>query len=202
MTQQAYGRIENGKIVEYPVYENHIKRRGHPMDWYVPVVALEVPTYDARIQSIQETLTITGKYIVASYSVVSLSVDAILDKLYYPNGRFNPTNPAEQVEPATVTIASVDPVVLNHVVEQVSSAVGKDLDAFVATRNYDDMRSCATYLNSSIATFAAEAATAVGLRDTTYTNLYTYLAEVQAGTKPVPQNLAEIKANLPVLAWS
>lgn len=201
MDQQVYARIVEGKIVEYPVYEIHIKNRAHPMNWYTPVVYLERPSFDDRYESIQEKLQITGNFVVASYEVTQMSVNSILNRLFYPNGMHNPMNPVEAVEPEAVTIATIDPFLMNKVAEKVSAEIGVALDEFAHTRNYDDVKSCATYVNSANPQFKAEAERIISLRDQTYTALYTYLSDVTTAVLPLPKSFADIQAHLPTLAW-
>lgn len=75
------------------------------------------------------------------------------------------------------------------------------LDAFARTRNYDGILSAATYATSGVAKFALEGQHCVTARDATWATLYTVLAEVQAGTRPVPTGFADIEPLLPPLDW-
>lgn len=203
MENIVYARLKDGKIAEYPVFAIHIKNRAHPLDWYTPVIYLEKPEYDKRYQSLKEELQITGNYVIASYNIKPLSVNTMLNNLFYPNGRINITNPGEQVEPEEISIADVDQDLFAKIVERVSFEVGQSLDTFVVTRGYDDVKSCASYVNSSNPQFQAEATRTIALRDQTYTNLYTYLDTLISGTNPLPKSFNEIKvtANLPELTW-
>lgn len=75
------------------------------------------------------------------------------------------------------------------------------LDDFARTRNYDGILSAATYAASGVLMFAGEGQYAVSARDQTWATLYTILAEVQAGTRPMPTSFDDIEPLLPVLAW-
>lgn len=81
------------------------------------------------------------------------------------------------------------------------SATQQRLDAFARTRNYDGILSACTYATSAVPKFAAEGQYAVQARDATWATLYTILAEVEAGTRPVPSGYADIEPDLPALAW-
>jgi hypothetical protein len=81
------------------------------------------------------------------------------------------------------------------------AAVQDRLDAFARTRGYDSILSAATYAGDSIPQFAAEGQRAAELRGQTWAALYAMLAEVHAGTRPVPAGYAEIEGELPVLEW-
>ena len=75
------------------------------------------------------------------------------------------------------------------------------LDAFAKTRNYDGILSAASYAVSSNVQFAAEGRYCADARDATWAALYTIMAEVQGGTRPMPTGYADIEADLPALGW-
>jgi hypothetical protein len=75
------------------------------------------------------------------------------------------------------------------------------LDTFARTRNYDGILSACTYATSSVPKFQAEGQYCVDARDNTWATLYTLLAEVEAGTRPIPTGYAEIEPLLPTLVW-
>lgn len=75
------------------------------------------------------------------------------------------------------------------------------LDDFAKTRNYDNILSACTYATSSIPKFLQEGQSAVNARDTTWSALYTILAEVESGSKPMPKGFTDIEPFLPVLEW-
>lgn len=82
-----------------------------------------------------------------------------------------------------------------------SSAIQQRLDAFARQRSYDGILSACTYVMSGLAKFKAEAQACVNLRDATWSAAYAILAEVQAGTRPMPTSIADIEADLPALTW-
>lgn len=75
------------------------------------------------------------------------------------------------------------------------------LDAFARTRNYDSCLSACSYATSAVAKFAAEGQYCATQRDASWETLYEILAEVQAGTRPLPASFEEIEPLLPVLVW-
>lgn len=81
------------------------------------------------------------------------------------------------------------------------AAIQQRLDDFARTRNYDGILSACTYATSTVPKFAAEGQACVDLRDATWSAAYAILAEVQAGTRPMPASLADIEADLPALGW-
>jgi len=87
-----------------------------------------------------------------------------------------------------------------QIIAQYTAGVQKRLDDFARTRNYDGILSAATYATSLIPKFKAEGQYAVEARDSTWAAAYALLAEVEAGTRPMP-TLEEVFAALPELVW-
>lgn len=85
--------------------------------------------------------------------------------------------------------------------KSVVDATQARLDAFAQTRSYDGILSACTYAASTVAKFQAEGAYCVQARDATWAALYDVLAQVQAGTRPMPAGYAEIGPELPALVW-
>lgn len=92
------------------------------------------------------------------------------------------------------------PPTQEQIIAQYASAVQQRLDDFAKTRGYDGILSAATYATSLIAKFAAEGQCAVAARDATWAKCGQILAEVQAGTRPLP-TLVELVSELPLLEW-
>lgn len=84
---------------------------------------------------------------------------------------------------------------------EIVSRTQQRLDVFAQTRNYDDILSAASYVASTNPVFAAEGQRAVDLRDGTWSALYSILAEVQGGLRPVPSSFSDIEPELPILSW-
>ena len=79
--------------------------------------------------------------------------------------------------------------------------VQKRLDAFALTHDFASILSAVSYADSSVSAYAADGKAARDQRDATWLVLDAYMAEVVAGTKPVPKDYAEVAPSLPVLAW-
>lgn len=87
------------------------------------------------------------------------------------------------------------------IMREVQEKTQKRLDNFAQTRNYAGMLSLCTYATSTSEKFKAEGQYGVEARDQTWSKLYEILAEVEAGTRPVPTGYAEVEPELPPLAW-
>jgi hypothetical protein len=84
---------------------------------------------------------------------------------------------------------------------QFEAAIQQRLDEFARTRGYSGILSACTYATSTVPRFAAEGQHCVNLRDVTWSAAYQLLDEVLSGVRPVPQSIADIEQDLPVLAW-
>jgi hypothetical protein len=75
------------------------------------------------------------------------------------------------------------------------------LDAFAQTRHYDDIKSASDYAGCSVPRFDVEGTYCRDARAETWAKLYDMLAEVQAGTRPMPAGFADVEPELPPLVW-
>lgn len=92
------------------------------------------------------------------------------------------------------------PPTAEQIMAQYDAAVQQRLDDFAKTRNYTNILSAATYATSTVPKFKSEGQYAVDVRDATWAKCYEVLAEVEAGSRPMP-TLDELLAELPVLTW-
>lgn len=146
-----------------------------PPEGYAVLFQYPQPIYDAITEFVQEVtpVKINDKW-YQTWEVVTLDADTIL---------------ANQ---ATGSVVLQQTIV---------DATQKHLDTFAKTRNYDSILSACTYATSAIPKFQSEGQYCVNSRDATWSKLYSILAEVQAGTRPMPQNYSEIEPELPQLTW-
>ena len=95
----------------------------------------------------------------------------------------------------------VGPSQMQRLQTEITDKTQARLDDFAKTRNYDGILSACTYATSGVPTFASDGQYAVTARDNTWATLYTVMAEVQAGTRPIPSGFADVEALLPILTW-
>ena len=84
---------------------------------------------------------------------------------------------------------------------EIVTSTQRRLDDFSKTRNYDSILSACTYAADLNPKFAAEGQYCVDARGATWTKLLEMLAEVEAGTRPMPSGYADVEGELPMLAW-
>lgn len=90
---------------------------------------------------------------------------------------------------------------LEQLKNSIVQATQERLDNFAKTRNYDGIMSCCTYSTSSNLKFQTEGQYCMQQRDQTWATLYQILAEVESGTRPIPQDYSDIESQLPTLVW-
>lgn len=178
----AYINIETQA---YPVSEQEIRAQFpntsfptpfNPPEGFAPVLESPIPTYDAITQGYREVTPAQdtlGNW-MRTYEVYDLDPEQAA------------ANQGEHVKRVT-----------DGIVQQTQAR----LDDFANTRNYDGILSLATYATSTNAKFQAEGQYGVTARDATWAKLYEIMAEVEAGTRPMPAGYADIEPKLPTLEW-
>lgn len=92
--------------------------------------------------------------------------------------------PPSQVDPATLF----------------ASAIEAHVEAVARQRGYSGAASLASYIASTMPTWAAEAAAFVAWRDSVWLYAYSQMAAVQSGSRPLP-TVETILSELPVISW-
>lgn len=197
--------ILNTSTMEYPIYEGDFRVRFSNISFpqnleelpepYVWVENSDAPILtkeDAVIKKVKETTPTKNNNIwYQTWQVVSLFTE-------YTDSSGVIHSVQEQETNALDKYAREQAVKLQNEIVQDTQ---QRLDTFAKTRNYDSILSACTYATSTVAAFKAEGQYCVEARDLTWAKLYEILAEVQAGTRPVPAGYANIEADLPVLSW-
>ena len=196
MTQIIYARLVDGAVAEYPVYLLHIENRGHPLDWYTPVVFPAVPTIP-QFYNLAESISVVNGIPTVAYSVTPKSLQQLLNEITPANIMFDP-----MVTVTPTAIADVDPALVARVATLATDMAEDKLNAFAATRGYQSASRAVGYVTSKDAGFAADGQRVSDLRDQMWRAFYAYMANVQSGATPVPMKVSEIEAQLPELTWA
>ena len=112
-----------------------------------------------------------------------------IDGQFFQTWELQPLSPAELQEQ------------LNNLKQEIVQSTQQKLDDFANTRNYDSILSACTYATSSIPKFAAEGQYCVEARDATWATLYSILADVESGNRPIPSSFQDVELDLPALSW-
>ena len=91
-------------------------------------------------------------------------------------------------------------ILLNEKKKSLIDAIQRRLDEEAQTHNYDGILSACTYALSTKTKFAKEGKACVAWRDEVWTKGYEIMAEVEAGTRPIPTE-EELIQELPIMNW-
>lgn len=189
----VFARVQNGVIIEVPVYRMHIRNRAHPAAWYYPVLNAnqvdEVPFHRVAVDYV-----ITGDVVTATYSSVPLTLPELLNQVYRTQD-IGTTGTG-------VLFSQVDPELAQHIWKLASEYAEQKLIDFVATKNYTSLDSVFRYRNSTVAAFRQDAERVQFLLDSLWTNLVGYYEQIVSETLPVPRSLEEIESHIPAFAWA
>ena len=92
---------------------------------------------------------------------------------------------------------AIPPKTIAQMVAEYEAATTQHLDAYAKTWKYVSMSDVATYLNSSVAKYKAEAAVLIAWRDITWEAFDTITAKIEAAAKDSPTTVEEFLALLP-----
>lgn len=188
----VYAYVQDGKILSYPVFPNHITKRGHPVSFYTPVVK-GVVVEPKELHYVKDELSYDKEkdVVVIDQHLVALPVQSILNKLY-----------EGQAEDVQLMINQVAPESIPLIFSQISNIAQQRLDAFAQERNYDNIVSLVGYSSSTVARFQADAQKGVTARDNTWAPLIALMESIVTATAPVPRKESDILSVLPALTWS
>lgn len=118
------------------------------------------------------------------------------------NGRTIPTDPLNSdyaaILAAGTPVAAYEPPAVD--LHAYAAAIQSHIDATARAREYNDGVTCASYVASTITTWAADAAAFVAWRDAVWLSAYQTLAAVQSGQQQ-PPTIEALISGLPVITW-
>ena len=88
----------------------------------------------------------------------------------------------------------------DNIQKVLTMAVQAHMDTTAQTRNYDNIHTACSYVNSTDEIFAAEGKACLEWRDAVWRKCYDILAEVKAEHRDIP-TVEELIAELPTLEW-
>ena len=189
----VYCRIENGVIIEYPVYGIHIRNRHAPLDAYTKVIFNIKPPIPQYHTLVEQLSLFDGKPMV-SYAVTPLSFAALVNSV-------TPRS-ADPFNKPDINVDDLAPEFINRVIELAEEYTNQLLLEFVKSRKYDSVVSAIGYKDSTVTAYALEAARVIELRDSVWPALETYVKAIYAKTAKFPHTLTDVKAQLPALTWT
>lgn len=189
---KVYARVANEQIIEYPVYEIHIRNRKHPIEWYTECIVATKPSVP-KFHHLKELKTVANGKVYVTYEIVPQTLENLLSSIK------GPVVPGET--PAPVLASDLTSDVVQRVIKLGDEYVTKKLTDFAATKGYDSIVSAVSYETSTVAEFRAHAAKIKQLRDTIWVDLPVYINSVVTNAVPFPTSIADIDAVLPAFVW-
>jgi len=188
--KDVYGKIEAGKVIEFPVTVPIIEARGHTVFQYSPAVFEAAPSYHAPTETLTQTLKVVNNVIHVSYMKQPKALEEILNSF-----RVSPVQ--------RKLIQEIDASTQRVVEALVERYVENQINRLGAQRGYSTINNALSrYTNSSVQTFKKEAAFIQAALDTAWTNLIAFMQDVKSGHRPVPVSMAEIEAVLAIPTWA
>lgn len=198
MKEPIFARIEDGRVVQYPMTYDDINERNTPNDVYYQCFFSDddTPLTPALSEHIIEKLTIIGTSVYVSKTLVKKTITDMFSYLHDTAAVIN--------DEGVVSIdrSKVSTDVYLAFEDAIKAEVQKKLDDFAREKGYDDLRSASTYTNSIIEVYRTESIRACELRDLTWYTLYVYFNDVITGVRDLPVSWNDIAQNLPELTWT
>ena len=196
-----FARVVDGKIVEFPVFRIHITNRSHPAEWYTECLVKDKPEVPA-FHRLERSVELIGTAVQVSYSVIPMTLRELFSLV-------RPRSVLDILTSSTgaVSIADIDPALVQRIYTLVSEYAELRLNDFALTRGYTSKEGVGSidkligYKTSAVPSFAADAVRGEQLRDQTWVSLFGYFQRVMSGEVPVPLNIDDINAALPELTW-
>lgn len=190
---KRYCRVVDGKVTEAFVTEDVIAERGHPLDWYVPILTYTtatVPDYhvgywgfyikpegiDAKRLHRQPTITEALNFVWQDPQDAKLRREHVI-------------------------YTDIPSELLKVMETVIKTNVQVSLDRFAKARGYDSAADAIKFVGSHVANFDREARVCRYLTAQAWSSLYAYLSKVASGELPVPANSKQILDQLPALNW-
>lgn len=114
-------------------------------------------------------------------------------------------NVPNQPEPSVDSLLAQMPALqsqfdLSYFVTNGTLMLSAFVDSVAQQKQYDDGVSCASYVTSTVVTWAAQAVAFIGWRDSVYNYAIAQELLMQSGSRTIP-TFTEFLSELPVIAW-
>ncbi len=197
MVDKIFALVTDNVITQFPLTEDDISTIDIPTNNYLQCFYEELPDYDEELQYLIQVPILVYGQVIVKYKVKTYTLN---EKLAACLAAYPTTQTDESGNP-WINLLAVPQVTFLAVIKLVKDHVQKRLDTFAQTKGYDDCKSVVGYQFSTITAWAADAERAVALRDTSWTNLYTYLDNLQNGLALPIRNETDLETYLPELTW-
>ena len=201
---KVYAKVEDGRVIEYPVYADNIKARGEPLEYYLECVVFpygDIPPYHypSIVKKVVTEHVTSGQSLASkvyiSYEMVPFSIDQLLEIAA------TKADTAQSGEVVAASIQMVDNELINRISDAVVAEAEKILNQFAAEKNYDSIITLVGYAADPNPVLKNEGLSGVDSRSEMWVALSEFLTAIKSGTQAIPKTFAEIKAILPTPKW-
>lgn len=188
MSKTLYCRVDNGRVIEYPVTKEVIEKRNHPLSWYLPTTLQVEQTLDrADIQDVVYDIQVGVVAITVKHRPYSL--EELLASFNTPGGtpKQVSTIKAEDIAFAVTLVGDY----FENLLQQMVQAHGySSIDTVIGR-----------YSNSNNSTFRKEAEFVQRCLDETWEDLLAFFKNVKDGKVVVPVNISDIEKAVRPHTW-
>lgn len=197
MVEKVFARIENNRVVEYPITVATIRERNNPAEVYIEVFynlanpPQDIPLYQKRV----EVVKWFGPFVYIDYEITYRTVEEMFQYLssfamFY-----------DENQQPVVNRTQITPEIYDAFEIVVKRKVQSLMDAFAGSRGYDDMFALCNYAASTEEQQRLEAQRGIYLRDVAWRTLYSEFAKMKQGLRPIATSWSDIGQHLPEFTW-
>lgn len=193
--EKQYARLQNGRIVEFPVNNNTITEDELKTGEVVKVVDTGTKLVEDKFHKVTCVLTMVAGIPTYIYSIDLLTSDEFVQKNYIDVLKTYFHLPI-------LNAATIPPAVVEKMIEAVKDLGTLELDRFAQSRGYDNIISLVSYRGDPSPRFAEEAERGMQLRSKYWSNLTEFKEQVVSGVVEFPRDVKGITDMFPTLTWN
>ena len=188
MSNNLYALIKDNEIVEYPITEDHIKNRSHPITDYVICSYLNKPDItNLQHLTTKARLSLDGsnQVVIVEYMVNDFSLEDLLSIVYKDKD--------------VVYYRDLDQGIAERILNLVLDRIYKELDNYANKRFYFSFLEMVSFISSTNNKYITEAIKAVKIRDDIRTAWLTLISNLTTNIRPFIKNYEEIEHTILII---
>ena len=185
MSNNLYALIKDNEIVEYPITEDHIKNRSHPITDYVICSYLNKPDItNLQHLTTKARLSLDGsnQVVIVEYMVNDFSLEDLLSIVYKDKD--------------VVYYRDLDQVIVERIFNLILDRIYKELDKYANKHYYTSFLEMVSFATSMNFVYSNEANKAMKIRDDIRTAWLTLINNVTTNIRPFIRNYEEIEHSI------
>lgn len=185
MSNNLYALIKDNEIVEYPITEDHIKNRSHPITDYAICNYLNKPDItNLQYLTTKARLSLDGsnQVVIVEYMVNDFSLEDLLSIVYKDKD--------------VVYYRDLDQGIAERILNLVLDRIYKELDNYANKCFYFSFLEMVSFISSTNDKYMTEAIKAVKIRDDIRTAWLTLIDNLTTNIRPFIRNYEEIEHSI------